>query len=840
MEELPPRGLASRRRFLKLSASSIPTLSLSALWLQGCASVRSSTSTSGARRSDPNLPSVDHPLASLSFPRESIVSSKMDIRSVLTPVHVAEGNTSWHQKGQFPYLYRVTSDKDDLTWEDARGALHTPPVGIRSGIAMGGFGAGSIELRADGRLVDWQIFNNSPADGSKTNVEEAFLAIRTQRGNASPQAITLRTNPPASLPAVETMGFAGAYPVTRLRPMDDRIPLRTALFAYTPFRGQDLALTQTPAIVFSFLLSNPTNDPVETSVLFNMPNHLGGTFRTERGLILSREGDEAEAGEICMEFASNLDVSSMVATDLEEIWETFEDEGVFEDSPSLGIFEYGAIASRFVIEPGASRTVSIVLSWRFPNRTIAGSATGNAYATTYATASDASAEVTRHLPQIWASLRTWDALFAGSSLPAPIQQAWQGSLSQLQKTAFCTADQRWRFWDSFSDGQISSVDATLFSALPLLLFAPDTLQSLLRAYAVSQLADGRISRSLGEGKRHPLDKPVGQRSNRPNPAFFILTYAYYAYSGDEAYLKELWPHLKKAFDWQLLLTTPEGLPAHEPAGTDWTATREGTFALTDASIHLAGLSAFMRMAEVLEMEDDVKLVRPVLSAGVKSFYANLETNYVRLSRTKAVSLIGLAWAGILGLDEVLESTQLQALINHISTDNAPPISLKISKAGQNVDAIYPSTTMVWTALRFIAGADNPRAMAALSDLFEHQEAKLSDPWGHYERLSLPDGLPHSNPNHASHLAIWFVVLALSGQQFDAKNRSLFFSPRLSSGARLPFFIPEARGFISVQRSGRFLIEIVSGRLELKTLTVGSNIVYRDILLEEGQALQLNP
>lgn len=38
----------------------------------------------------------------------------------------------------------------------------SPPLGIRSAVPLGGVGAGSIELRADGSLHEWTIMNQSP------------------------------------------------------------------------------------------------------------------------------------------------------------------------------------------------------------------------------------------------------------------------------------------------------------------------------------------------------------------------------------------------------------------------------------------------------------------------------------------------------------------------------------------------------------------------------------------------------------------------------------------------------------------------------------------------------
>lgn len=144
--------------------------------------------------------------------------------------------------------------------------------------------------------------------------------------------------------------------------------------------------------------------------------------------------------------------------------------------------------------------------------------------------------------------------------------------------------------------------------------------------------------------------------------------------------------------------------------------------------------------------------------------------------------------------------------------------------------------MEWTALQILV-SDSPRK--GLSRLSEHlaQQRDQSDLWGYYEQLT-DDGLPWANPNHTSHLAIWFIPLALSGQQYEAPGRILRFMPRTSENSRLPFFTPEAHGMLTVQKGDQYTIEVISGRLILNELHIGPTISHRDVFLEKGQSLVL--
>ncbi len=560
-----------------------------------------------------------------------------------------------------------------------------------------------------------------------------------------------------------------------------------------------------------------------------------------------------------MTLASDLSVSSMVASDLDTIWETFEKNGNFENSPSLGLFEHGAIASTVTVEPGTSRTVTFVLSWHFPNRVVAQELIGNAYINTYRSASDVSDDVIRRLPSIWRSLQSWDLLTSGTSLPTSIEDELRNSLAQLYKTSFCSTDGRWRSWDSFSDPVLSSMDMNLYRALPLLYFGPEMLTSLLRAFAAAQAPDGSIPNNLGNGQRYSIDEQVRKSSLQPvnngaTPAFFILSFALFKTTGSQAFLKEMWPHLLKAMSWQLSITTTEGLPSNLPALSDWASEDQENLLLQDAVLHLTGLQALLQMAEVINRTQDVPHLKPLVSAGTKSLqtifssssgYRHFAKEVQEIDQLNADRHIfsGFLWASMLNLDESFDNAQVSGFLERISKNNDPallPHQSKKRRTPVHVDSFMPANAMSWAALNVLHSKSHTESFDVLSKLHDHQRTELADSWGHYEFLSVADGLPTANPHHASHLSIWFTLASLTGQRYDASQKRLSFSPRMGNGTSLPFFIPHAKGLLIAQKSGKFILQVVSGRLELKQLEIGQNILYRDILLEEGQMIELKP
>ncbi len=200
-------------------------------------------------------------------------------------------------------------------------------------------------------------------------------------------------------------------------------------------------------------------------------------------------------------------------------------------------------------------------------------------------------------------------------------------------------------------------------------------------------------------------------------------------------------------------------------------------------------------------------------------------------------LVGLLWADMLGLTPNLDPEQRDQLLKRMADTNEPAITIK--QSGSTQQTLAPAMVMNWAAASIQSGRRTSDALAPLERLLNHQKGSLADGWGFYERLALSTGQPYSTPNHTSHLAIWFVVVALSGQHYDGHNQVLRFTPRAGSGARLPFFTPTATGLLTIQKSDKYSLEVLAGRLELRQLEIGDSIVYRDILLEEGQVAQLS-
>jgi hypothetical protein len=152
----------------------------------------------------------------------------------------------------------------------------TPPNGVRSSLPLGGLGAGTFELRADGSLQEWTISNESPAGSAKlppAATNDAYFALSVQTGARTPVARALRTSPPRGLPAVEALGYEATYPVGRMSIMDAELlqGLSAELYQTSDVQPVNASRSNTPSASFVLRVSNPTTHSANVSMLLSLP-----------------------------------------------------------------------------------------------------------------------------------------------------------------------------------------------------------------------------------------------------------------------------------------------------------------------------------------------------------------------------------------------------------------------------------------------------------------------------------------------------------------------------------------------------------------------------------------
>ncbi len=137
---------------------------------------------------------------------------------------------------------------------------------LRSGVPMGGIGAGTFQLRTDG-TVGQSAVGDDPAR-LRAPSPGCFLALWTRaQSRASARVLALQSG--YGLPTVSRLDYDGLYPQANLAFPEVSPSVQAALLAFSPLVPFDLRNSSFPAAVFILRLKNTTTAPVEVSGLLS-------------------------------------------------------------------------------------------------------------------------------------------------------------------------------------------------------------------------------------------------------------------------------------------------------------------------------------------------------------------------------------------------------------------------------------------------------------------------------------------------------------------------------------------------------------------------------------------
>lgn len=169
----------------------------------------------------------------------------------------------------------------------------------RSGMALGGIGAGYVELRKNGRFYDWNIFNNFPKETGPRfelpggEIEDRiaanlFFEVRYKVEGQEPRIKLLQLSDSLyegaemgiaySFPwmqAVETIEYSARFPVAELTFSDADMPFQIKMRAWSSFIPHDVKNSSLPLIFFDFTVIPKTDAHTEVMLLMSARNNAG-------------------------------------------------------------------------------------------------------------------------------------------------------------------------------------------------------------------------------------------------------------------------------------------------------------------------------------------------------------------------------------------------------------------------------------------------------------------------------------------------------------------------------------------------------------------------------------
>ncbi|OWY65731.1 bile acid beta-glucosidase [cyanobacterium TDX16] len=469
-----------------------------------------------------------------------------------------------------PYTVRTASNLDDGPWH---------------GMPLGGFGAGCIGRSSRGDFNLWQVDGGEhifqPMPACQFSVFESVF-----EQSASRQAYALCTEAPEDgklqnwqwYPCRGEHAHTGTYHALYPRSWfvyEGVFQSQLTCEQFSPIWANNYQESSYPVGVFVWTAHNPTNAPITLSIMLSWQNMTGwftnaskssevkirddgspvyeyksrweesqGNFNRlvedseSVGCVLGRDrSEDAEEGDgqWCIATAKQPGVEvfhhtrwNPVSTG-EDIWTSFAQSGALsniqDETPAVeGEQIAGAIAIRFALQPGETRTIPFVLTWDFP---VTEFAAGVKYYRRYTDFFDrtgknawAIAHTALQAYQTWQSqIQAWQQpILNKTDLPDWFKMALFNELYDLTSggTLWSAATER----DPFGQFAIlecidyrwyESLDVRLYGSFALLILFPELEKAVMRAFARAIPASDNNRRLIGYYLTIGAEMPLAPR-----------------------------------------------------------------------------------------------------------------------------------------------------------------------------------------------------------------------------------------------------------------------------------------------------------------------------------------
>jgi uncharacterized protein (DUF608 family) len=763
-----------------------------------------------------------------------------------------------------------------------------------------------------------------PADGD--------AIARVLERQLLPPFVADRGLPPwgvAGLPRLGEARFGGTYPIAEAQFYDDRLPLRVELEAYSPFAPFDDRLSGMPVAIFIWRMTNPGTASVDGTLVYSQFNPigydgiehlgrgrrnpmLGGNLnewtdegeRGPRGIRMSRPGfDDYHPGAGTLAIATPWPDVTFSETwersgwfdDLQNFWDDFREDGRLPErsdpTPSPpGETDVGSLGLRVSLEPGQSVELPVVIAWHLPNlvnywgpfeiagdESVIGKRMTNWYATQWPNAWAVAREACQNLVEHRRLTQLFRDELRDSTLPAEVIDAVSSQMSIIRTTTgLRTADGRFHGFEGCDDNAgCCPMNCThVWNYEQALAFLFPRLERTMRLtdYGLNTLADGeqkfRTILPLDSGLMwNYLPAADGQMGT------LMKLYREWQISGDEAFLRQIWPAAKRSlhYAWKLWDPDRDGVMEGEQHNT-YDVEFYGPNTMSGA-LYLGALRAAEEMAHFLG-DPDANEYRRIYESGRarvdrELFNGEYYVQQVRMPTPEEVrkgrypqrhppgirdgetepryqygpgclsdQLLGQWFAHVVGLGYLLSEEHVRSAAQAIFRHNFRP-SVASHESCQRAYAVndepillqctwprggrprypFPYADEGWTGAEYaVAGllifeAELDSALEIVRGVRSRHDGLKRNPWDEFE----------CGHHYARALSSWALLLALQGCQYSAPTGRLRFAPKVCAEQFRSFFTAgEAWGRVEMV-DGAATVSLMAGELELRTLELGERV-----------------
>ena len=466
---------------------------------------------------------------------------------------------------------------------------------------LGGIGTGCIGLAGNGALIDWEIFNR-PNKGGDNGF--SHFAIKASRGGRTVDARVLCADDNAALSGVYGHGygagkrgvsmqgfphfrgavFTGEFPVAEVAFEDETFPGRVALTGWSPLIPLDDLSSGIPAAFFEIAVTNPTEESLVYHVAGSLRNPSEGSVNTfsttAHGAFLTLLQTKHPAGspayrEMTLATDAEQGVSFQEywyrggwSDGLERYWRGFTEVADLRNRryETPADHDTGTLCVRLEAAPGKTVRARFVISWyapnccnywdpckkTAPNGEMRDAVWKNHYAGRFRGAQHAAEYALREWDRLRRGTDRYRAAVFGSSLPEAAKEALASAVSVLKSpTVLRLENGEFYGWEGVweHDGSCEGTCTHVWNYAYALCFLFPQLERSIREtdYRYNQDEAGRMAFRM----RLPLgrERSAFRACVDGQMGGVIKTCREWKLSGDDAWLRELWPRVKKSLEY---------------------------------------------------------------------------------------------------------------------------------------------------------------------------------------------------------------------------------------------------------------------------------------------------
>ncbi len=711
----------------------------------------------------------------------------------------------------------------------------------------------------------------------------------------------------SGLPRFDSAKFKGEYPFAYIEFLDRDLPLEINLEAFNPLIPLNDLDSGLPIAIFYFTLKNIGYTSIEGTLAFSMLNPVGYDGKVSLRNVYGVNNRYAPC------FGSNLNeflneglikgirMSSLkfkkedflygsvaiVTTweditytlrwlrsgwfdDLQDFWDRFRNEERLKEEKSPepspeGQTDVATLGLNFDLLPGEEVRLPIFLAWYFPYLPeeitkyfrIEPLKDEIRLKTYYSTKFDDSWDVARYMVEnverLERETRKFHNLFFSSTLPNYILDAISSQISTIRtNTCFRTEDGYFFGFEGCSDNEgccpmncthVWNYEQTLAYLFPQLERKMREVEFLYNVDETGKMSF-RTMLPLGTGRWGFKPAADGQMGS------IIRAYREWKLSGDDEFLKELWPNIKKAleFAWITWDLNKDGIMEQEQHNTYdiefyGLNTMTGLFylgALKACSEIAERLGELERSREYLELfERGSKLLVEELFNGeyfIQKYDKTKDYRYQYGDGCLSDQLLGQWLSTTIGLGDLIPKEYVRKALESIfkynwkddlsnhsncqrtyALNNEKGLILCTWPRGNRERFPFPYSDEAWTGIEYQVASHLiyedfiKEGLTIVKALRERFDGLKRNPWNE----------PECGHHYARAMASWALLLALSGYEYDGRDFTIGFKPKLASSNFRCFFSTDSgwgRFAQEISKSSfKATIESFYGKVKIKNI-----------------------